>query len=192
MRCVHPIHTIPSSYLGPHGVAQTGKSATFHNILVLEMLNSQLPSICKNCVVSHLNDPGSLDNEREEVYFVQFLIPHLVVQTLDCFATMLFVCGCWCCLSKLIADPLDFILKSSFLCVFPLVKSLHLINCACQEVGSPPHPQSIASFTNGIITIGSGEFIIECISSTHAPILLMQLVIIYLFMINSASKSVRP
>ena len=64
MRCVRPIHTVLSSYLGPHYAAPTGELAVFPKSLVLEMLTYQVSSICKNCVVSHLGDPGSLDNEQ--------------------------------------------------------------------------------------------------------------------------------
>lgn len=77
MRSMYPIHTILSSYLGPHDRAQMEVSAVFHNILVLKMLNSQITSICKICVVSHLSDPGSLDNEqlRTVLHVVHYPIP---------------------------------------------------------------------------------------------------------------------
>ena len=64
MRGMYPIHIILSSYLGPHYIAQMEVSAVFYNILVLKMLNSQIASIWKIYVISHLSDPGSLDNKN--------------------------------------------------------------------------------------------------------------------------------
>lgn len=74
---MYPIHISLSSHLGTHETAQMEVSAVFYNILVLKMLNSKIASICKICVVSHLSDPGSLDNEqlRTVLHVVHYPIP---------------------------------------------------------------------------------------------------------------------
>lgn len=193
MRCVHPIPTILSSYLGPHYTAQTGEFAIFHNILVLKMLNSQVSSICKNYVVSHLSDAGSLNNE--ELRTALCMVPNPTPGGLD-FKLFHSNAVCVCvfgavCLNKLVSDPLDFSLKSSFLCLFPLVESLQLINCACLERGSSPIHWWFQKWCNNY----HWNRKIYCrmhFFYTHTHILLMRLLIIYLFIIDSASKLVGP
>lgn len=99
MRGMYPIHTILSSYLGPDNRAQMEVSEVFYNILVLNMLNSQITSICNICVVSHLSDPGSLDNEQLRTILRVVHYP-IQGQNLNCFSTVLLVYGCWCYLLR--------------------------------------------------------------------------------------------
>ena len=81
------------------GQRQMLADAVISNILVLNMLNSQITSICNICVVSHLSDPGSLDNEQLRTILRVVHYP-IQGQNLNCFSTVLLVYGCWCYLLR--------------------------------------------------------------------------------------------
>jgi hypothetical protein len=108
---------------------------------ILKSIHSLMKSVWHLFIqfVLHTTHPMSIAHWTTENCLLHGPVPdpHQGLQSLLFSYSVVCVCCCFACLFNLISYILNFSLKSSFLCLFPLMKSLHLLNCACQRWDFP-------------------------------------------------------